>query len=52
MANQRLFPPERGFHAIFNFIGHALDEELEYHVDSDARTLPIKKMEIQSVRLS
>jgi hypothetical protein len=35
----------RGFHAILNFIGHAIDEELEYHVEGDVRTLPIYKDE-------
>jgi len=35
----------RGFHAILNFIGHALGEELEYHVEKDVRTSPIDKDE-------
>lgn len=31
----------RSFHSILNFLGHALDEEAEYHVEKDPRTPPL-----------
>lgn len=35
----------RSFHAILNFLSHALGEEPEYHVDRDPRTPPIDRDE-------
>ena len=35
----------RSFHAILNFLGHALDEEPEYPVEKDARTPSITRNE-------
>lgn len=33
----------RSFHSILNFLGHALGEEPEYHVEKDPRTLPLSR---------
>jgi hypothetical protein len=35
----------RSFHSILNFLAHSLGENKEYHVEKDARTLPIARDE-------
>lgn len=41
----------RSFHSILNFLGHALGEEPEYHVEKDPRTPPLARNENPSATM-